>query len=76
MYEAVECCPHCGTENVFPNWDVEKDGYIAVCECGRKIFLCDECFHADDNPNMECDWHETDTTSECFRGKIAIDTHL
>ena len=27
--EAVEVCPHCMGENVYPNWDVEKQGYIA-----------------------------------------------
>lgn len=65
----VECCPYCGEENEF-EWNVEKDGYIAVCECGEKIFLCDECFHAEDNPNMECDWIETENERKCKRGVI------
>lgn len=24
--EAVECCPYCEGENVFPNWNTEKQG--------------------------------------------------
>lgn len=63
--EAVECCPHCGQENVYPNWNTEKQGYVAVCEnCGQKIMLCDECFHSDDNKEMKCDW----CNGKCFRG--------
>lgn len=70
-WEAVEVCPYCVGENTYPYWDVEKQGYIATCSgCGKKLFLCDECLHADDNPNMECDWHETPTGRECFRGEI------
>ena len=30
--EAVECCPFCEGESVFPNWDVETQGYIAKCQ--------------------------------------------
>ena len=41
--EATELCPHCMGENVYPNWDVEKQGYIAKCKhCNEQIFLCDE----------------------------------
>ena len=59
--EAVEVCPHCMGENVYPNWDVEKQGYIAKCKhCNKQIFLCDECLHAEDNPWQKCDWHETE----------------
>lgn len=63
--EAVECCPKCGGENIFPNWDVESQGYEAVChECGAEMMLCDECLHADDNPAGRCDWSEC---GGCFR---------
>ena len=44
--EAVEVCPFCEQENVYPNWDVEKQGYVARCHhCGKLIMLCDECMH-------------------------------
>lgn len=71
--EAVECCPFCEGESVFPNWDVETQGYIAKCQhCGREIFLCDECLHAADNCARKCDWHEEIHGDEalgiCFRG--------
>lgn len=70
-YEAIEPCPHCGEENVYPGWDVERDGYIAVCAgCGKLIFLCDECMHSEDNPCMDCDWHECGAYNECMRGRI------
>ncbi len=71
--EAVEMCPYCEAENVYRNWDVEKQGYIATCHyCGKKIFLCDECKHADDNPTGRCDWHGEERDGKeygsCFRG--------
>ena len=74
MYEAVEVCPWCGCENVFSDCNVEESGYVATCwQCGKKIFLCDECMHAEDNPGMRCDWHETHcgkkyVEGHCFRG--------
>ena len=41
--EAVEVCPFCDQENVYPNWDVNKQGYVARCQhCGKLIMLCDE----------------------------------
>ena len=72
--EAVETCPHCDCDNVFTNYDVVGNGYKAVCwNCGRTIFLCDECFHADDNPEQKCDWHERTRNGicygKCFRGE-------
>ncbi len=72
--EAVETCPYCGSENTYPNWDVEKQGYITTCTtCGEKIFLCDECMHAEDNPGMKCDWCDLDDGGgQCFRGCIRI----
>lgn len=74
--EAVESCPYCEAENVYPGWDVEKHGYIAECkECGKRIFLCDECLHAEDNPSMHCDWHNESNgecvVGYCFRGITA-----
>ena len=63
--EAVECCPHCECENVYPNWDVKTQGYVAKCKgCGKDIMLCDECLNADDNPGQKCDWSEE---KGCFR---------
>lgn len=73
-WEVVECCPHCETENVYPNWDVEKQGYIATCECGKKIFLCSECLDwSEDNTDRVCDWTETEDGAKCFRGEIKYD---
>ncbi len=71
--EAVEVCPHCDSENEYPNWDVEKQGYIAICQtCGEQIMLCDECYHSDDNPQQRCDWHCVEKNGcregHCFRG--------
>ena len=68
-HEAVEVCPHCDSENVYPMWNTEESGFVAVCKhCGKEIFLCDECFHTDDNPNMNCDWCKTECGGKCFRG--------
>ena len=68
-YEAIEMCPHCDNENIYPMWDVEKNGYIAKCNhCGEEIFLCDECMHAEDNKGMDCNWCETKNGGKCFRG--------
>lgn len=71
-FEAVEMCPHCDNENVYPMWDVNVKGYVAVCEhCGKEIFLCDECIHAEDELNsncMGCDWRKTECGGKCFRG--------
>ena len=68
--EAVEVCPFCESENVYRNWDVATQGYVATChECGKEIFLCDECLHAEDNPGGYCDWREAkDGSGICFRG--------
>ena len=68
-YEAVEMCPHCETENVYPMLDVEEKGFVAVCKtCGKEIFLCDECMHSEDNLCMNCDWRKTECGGKCFRG--------
>lgn len=72
MREITEVCPHCDSENQFM-WDVEKDGYIAKCtSCGNEMCLCDECLHADDNPDHKCDWREENDMSVCFRGKHSM----
>lgn len=68
-FEAVETCPHCDSENTYPMWDVSVKGYVAICKhCGKEIFLCDECMHAEDNEGMSCDWCKTDCGGKCFRG--------
>ena len=70
-FEQTECCPYCEAENTYPNWDPEEKGYIATCRCcGMKMFLCDACLHADDNPGQKCNWHEDETGRGCFRGWI------
>ena len=47
--ECVEICPHCEQE-ITKKWDVEKNGYQITCpNCGKKIMLCDECLHSEDN---------------------------
>lgn len=70
-FEASEICPHCMGENIYPMYDVEKDGYIAKCKhCGKEILLCDECLHSEDNPLRKCDWIETEIGGgRCFRGR-------
>ena len=72
MWGATETCPNCGAENFYPEWDIEKDGYIAEChECGKQIFLCDECLHAEDNISGKCNWTEIDGCGHgCKRGFI------
>ena len=62
--EAVEVCPFCGQENVYPNWDVSKQGYVAQCQhCGKLIMLCDECIH-DEDSRVACNWTRK---HNCFR---------
>lgn len=74
VYEIVECCPYCETENVY---EMPKDSeyikakFIATCKkCGKTIFLCDECLHCEDNPNGDCDWRQINGCSKCMRGCI------
>ena len=73
-FEAVEMCPHCGSECAYPMWDVNKNGFVVEClHCGKEILLCDECMHHEDGLNEHCngcDWHVTDCGGECFRGAI------
>lgn len=69
--EAVEMCPHCMSENVFPDYDTKKDGYKVRCQhCGEEIMLCDECQHSDDY--RPCDWRETSTGGKCYRGTTTL----
>lgn len=64
-HEAVEICPHCMGENTVPDW-APSDGYRVKCShCGESILLCDECMHALDNLDRNCDWD--DATGKCFR---------
>lgn len=68
-FEAVEFCSYCMSENIYPMYDVAKNGYVVKCKyCGKEIFLCDECFHAEDNKGQKCDWYETKCGGKCFRG--------
>ena len=68
-FEAVEMCPHCDNENVYPMWDANVSGYVAVCKhCGAEIMLCDECYHSEDNQEQKCDWCATKCGGKCFRG--------
>lgn len=67
----TEVCPHCESENTLI-WDVATMGYKAHCPvCGEEMMLCDECIHAEDGKNENCnhcDWHLSDGgESRCFR---------
>lgn len=74
-FGAVECCPHCGHENEYLMWDATQDGYTVKCNyCGEEILLCDECFHADDNLSMRCDWKKNKCGGYCFRGRTKNNT--
>lgn len=70
-FEAVEICPHCMSENTYHMWDVNEKGFVAVCSCcGKEIFLCDECIHAEDGLNENscgCDWHKTEMRWQVFQ---------
>ena len=73
-HEAVEVCPHCMGENTVPGW-TPSDGYRVKCShCGESILLCDECMHALDNLDRNCDWD--DTTGKCFRDYKKEETHM
>lgn len=64
--ECVETCPHCG-EEVEINWCAKENGYEVYCPyCGKKIMLCDECMHSNDNIEQKCDWCKE---TGCFRNK-------
>ena len=77
-WECVESCPHCGEENIYPNYDVIGNKYKAICQtCGATIMLCDECIHSDDFTG--CDWHGTykdgKCYGKCFRGETVNPEH-
>lgn len=36
MTEAVEMCPFCGLESIFPNYDVKKSGFVAFVGIAEK----------------------------------------
>lgn len=67
-WECVEVCPYCGGENIL-QWNTEKQGFLATCQhCGKKILLCDDCLHSEDNPTRRCDWtEESNGFGYCFR---------
>ena len=57
--EAVEVCPFCEQENVYPDWDVDKQGYVARCQhCGKL------CMHYGEDSCIGCNWTEE---HNCFR---------
>ena len=63
--EAVEVCPFCEQENVYPNWDVNKQGYVARCQhCGKLIMLCGECLNYGEESCLKCNWTKE---HNCFR---------
>lgn len=73
-FEAVEVCPHCMSENVYPMWDVATSGFVAICDhCGEEIFLCDECLHM--SGYHDCDWEPTDCGGKCCRGETHNGIH-
>lgn len=66
-FEAVEICPHCEHENIYPMWNTETSGFVAVCKhCGKEIMLCDECLGSDGV--SDCDWCMTECGGKCHRG--------
>ena len=70
-FEAVEVCPHCMGENIYPMWETEISGFVAICKhCKEEILLCDECKHTilEDGEVHNCDWCKTDTGGKCHRG--------
>lgn len=76
-YEVVEVCPHCDTENIYEPGEAMDAEYIATCKnCGKKIFLCDQCMHSLDNLEMCCDWCQKDGCDVCMRGRIKMSKEL
>ena len=68
--QVTEMCPHCENE-VTMNWDVEMYGYQAYCPyCGKRLMLCDECTHSDNDIAGGCDYDSpTDRCSRNLTGK-------
>lgn len=78
-FEAVEVCPHCNAENVYPMWDTEVNGFVASCKgCRAEILLCDECMHTicEDGEVHDCDWRQTECGGQCHRGETKIERYL
>lgn len=70
-FEEVEVCPYCDKENVYPTWDTNEKGFVAVCQfCGEEILLCDACQHTvcEDGEPHNCDWCKTSNGGKCHRG--------
>lgn len=66
----TEWCSECENE-VEMTWDTDVSGYAAFCpHCGKRLMLCDECKHSEDNSTGICDWSEgADGDGHCFRIK-------
>lgn len=80
MYNCYEICPHCDFENVYEGHNPEKHGYVVTCnDCGREMFLCDACRHAEDYGGVtkECNWHlekgKDGIYGVCHRGKYKME---
>lgn len=76
-FEAVEVCPHCDAENIYPMFNTEVDGFVTTCKyCGKEIFLCDECQHTilEDGEVHNCDWCQTECGGKCHRGETINNT--
>ncbi|MCI8351949.1 MAG: hypothetical protein HFJ86_12445 [Oscillospiraceae bacterium] len=55
-YTVTEVCPHCESE-IEMRWDTDTQGFKAFCPvCGKRLMLCDECIHAEDNSGGRCDF--------------------
>lgn len=69
-YTVNEYCPFCDSD-IEMTWDVPADGYEAFCpHCGKKLMLCDECLHSEDNTGQRCDFTEgEDGKGHCHRRK-------
>lgn len=70
--ELVELCPFCMKENTYPDWNVDRQGFVAKCShCGEEILLCDECHQIaiENGQSHMCDWEETETGGKCRRGE-------
>lgn len=79
-HKATELCPECDAWSSVENWK-PSDGYIATCKnCGSKMFMCDECGLAHDNPYGKCDWHKEMINGEqyscCFRGRYKMSEQM
>lgn len=57
-YEVIETCPHCDSEVILENWDVDIDGWETTCPfCGNHLILCSECRDLEVSCG-NCDWDE------------------